>query len=104
MKAGHETAAYKVIADGEGNCYRFYCGQSNLAIRTTRPIRADTPDEELRIAWETEARPYFNKCRKCGKWVSDLMFNVDTSECVVLFTMGRTAQLLLPLRSPGSRR
>lgn len=83
MKAGHETAAYKVIADGKGNCYRFYCGQSNLAIRTTRPIRADTPDEELRIAWETEARPYFNKCRKCGKWVSDLMFNVDTSECVV---------------------
>lgn len=79
----NRTASYKIIADAEGNRYRFFCERSGLALCTTHPIRAETPEEELRIAWETESRTHFNKCQRCGKWVSDLMFNVETSECVM---------------------
>ena len=83
MSSQNNTAAYKVITDAGGIRYRFYCERSGLALCTTHPIRAETPEEELRIAWETEGRQHFNKCQHCGKWVSDLMFNVETSKCVV---------------------
>ena len=29
-----------------------------------------------------EGRAYFNRCRKCGKWVIDAMFNPDVLKCV----------------------
>lgn len=83
MKDNSQTASYIIIADAIGNRYRFFCGQSGMAICTTHPIRAETPEKELRIAWENEGRQHFNKCGKCGRWVCDLMFNVDTSNCVV---------------------
>ena len=83
LKSQNKTARYKILICEEGNCYRFYCEQSGMAICTSHPIRADTLEKELQIAWETEGRSHFNHCCKCGKWVSDLMFNADTSECVI---------------------
>lgn len=76
------TASYRVIADAGGNRYRFFCDVSGAAVCITRPIRADTPEEALMLAWETEGRKQFNQCHKCGKWVSDVMYNADVLQCV----------------------
>lgn len=78
----HKTARYRIIADAGGNRYRFYCDASGMAVCTTKPIRADTREEELRLAWETEGRQYFNRCTKCGRWISDKMYNADVLQCV----------------------
>lgn len=74
-------ANFKVIRQADGNCYRFFCGASGGAVYTTKPIKADNPDNELKIAWEL-AKEFFNLCSKCGRWVCDLMTNADTLECV----------------------
>lgn len=78
----HETATYKVIGDSGGRRYRFFCDVSGMAVCTTRPIQGETPEEELLAAWESEAREQFNYCNKCGRWVSDAMYNADVLQCV----------------------
>ncbi|MBQ4347074.1 MAG: hypothetical protein IJC39_01335 [Firmicutes bacterium] len=79
---GKSTAAYKVITDSGGICFQFFCELSGARLCTTKPIQADTPEKALETAWETEGRYKFNRCEKCGKWISDAMFNVDVHECV----------------------
>ena len=78
----HTTAKYRVIADSGGSRYRFFCDVSGMALCTTGPIRGDTQEEELRMAWETEGKRHFNRCAKCGRWVSDPMYNADNLQCV----------------------
>ena len=78
----HATAKYRVIADSGGSRYRFFCDVSGMALCTTKPIRENTQEEELKTAWETEGRQHFNRCGKCGKWVSDPMYNADMLRCV----------------------
>lgn len=75
-------AEYRIIVDEIGSRYRFFCQLSGALICTTAPIRADTQEEELKRAWETEGKQFFNKCQKCGRWVCDLMYNPDKLECV----------------------
>ena len=77
-----KTAAYKVIADAGGNRYQFFCDLSGALLCTTTPYHAAAPEQELLLAWESEGKPKFNLCCKCGKWVSDVMFNADVHECV----------------------
>ena len=79
---GKPTASYKLIADAGGNRYQFFCDLSGALACTTEPIRADTPEEALMIAWKREGRQHFNHCHKCGRWVSDVMYNADVMECV----------------------
>ncbi len=79
---GKPTASYKLIADAGGNRYQFFCDLSGALACTTEPIRADTPEEALMIAWKREGRQHFNQCHKCGRWVSDVMYNADVMECV----------------------
>jgi len=76
------TASYKLIADSGGNRYRFYCDLSGALICTTGSYRADSPEEELQLAWQQEGQKHFNICHRCGKFVSDAMFNVEVLECV----------------------
>ena len=78
----HATAKYRVIADSGGSRYRFFCDVSGMVLCTTKPIRGNTQEEELKTAWETEGRQHFNRCSKCGKWVGDPMYNADTLQCV----------------------
>lgn len=75
------TASYKVFSESEGNRYAFFCDLSGMLVYKTEPIRAQTPQEELRLAWK-KARSEFNYCLKCGRNVCNTMFNVDVSECV----------------------
>ncbi len=76
------VARYKIINEETGNRYRFFCEASGGAVCTTRPIRAETPEQELLLAWETEGRKHFNRCGKCGKWICNVMTNADTLACV----------------------
>ena len=78
----NRIAAYKTIPVHSGNRYRFYCELSGALACTTDPIHAETPEEELRIAWETVGIKHFNLCHKCGKWVIDAAYNVEVLECV----------------------
>ena len=78
----HATAKYRIIADSGGSRYRFFCDVSGMMLCTTKPVRGDTQEEELKMAWETEGKQHFNRCGKCGKWVSDPMYNADMLQCV----------------------
>ncbi len=77
-----QTAKYKIIIDSGGNRYRFFCEASGAAVCTTKPVRADTQEKELALAWESEGKQYFNRCQKCGRFVCDTMYNADVCECV----------------------
>ena len=82
MKSEKATAGYRVITGEDGNRYRFYCDRSGALGCETSVIHAAKPDEELHIAWQTEGRRYFNRCKRCGSWVIDTMYNADVLECV----------------------
>lgn len=77
------TARYECISSAGENRYRFFCEVSGVVVHTTGPVRGDTEEEELRLAWEHDGRQHFNRCQKCGKWVSDVMYNADTGQCVL---------------------
>ncbi len=78
-----QTARYKILAEtDEGRIFRFFCGASGAAVCTTKPIRADTESEALRLAWDNDGKAHFNLCHACGKWISDAMYNPDVFNCV----------------------
>ena len=57
MVQAKKTAAYRVIAGPGGKrVFRVYCDISGELCCVTKSIRADTEDEALEIAWETEGR------------------------------------------------
>lgn len=76
-----KTAAYKITPDTDGNRYRFYCDVSGALVCITSPYHADTPEEELMLAWEKEGRQHFNQCRKCGRFIIDAVYNPSVFEC-----------------------
>ena len=76
-----KTAAYKITPDTDGNRYRFYCDASGALVCITSPYHADTPEEELMLAWEKEGRQHFNQCRKCGRFIIDAVYNPSVFEC-----------------------
>lgn len=78
----NRTADYKIVSGNEHNTYKFFCGISGALVCTTGPIRADTMEEELQLAWESVGKGYFNFCHKCGRWVCDAMYNPDVLTCV----------------------
>lgn len=79
--SGKTTATYKIVAVSDGNRYKFYCDVSGACACTTKPYKADTPEEELKLAWENEGKTHFNLCHKCGKWVIDVVYNPEVFEC-----------------------
>ena len=56
MATRKKTAAYRIITDAGGNRYRFFCDLSGAAMCTTEPVYAQTQEEELMLAWESEGR------------------------------------------------
>jgi len=78
-----KTATYKIIPDADKNRYTFFCDLSGaLVLTTANTYKADTPEQELMLAWEKEGKTHFNLCRKCGSLVIDAMFNPDVLTCV----------------------
>lgn len=52
-----------------------------MAVYTSSPIEGRGGERALAEAWE-QARPHFNHCPRCGRWVSDLMFHPAAGACV----------------------
>ena len=76
MAESQKIATYKVVADaGGGRVFRFYCDISGELCCVTKPIQADTEEAALELAWDKEGKWEFNRCPKCGKYVSSAMFN-----------------------------
>ena len=67
MNKEKTIATYKIVADASGHIYKFYCDLSGAIVCTTKPYKADTPEEELQLAWENEGKQHFNSCHNCGK-------------------------------------
>lgn len=76
------AARYKIIAGTEGNRYQFFCELSGALVCTSEPVLLDSSEQELRFAWESEGKKQFNRCQRCGRWISDTVYNVETLECV----------------------
>ena len=77
-----KTANFRVLPDGNGRRYQFFCARSGPNACTTRPIPSGTAEQALELAWESEGKQHFNHCGKCGNWVIDVMYNVEVLECV----------------------
>ena len=83
MVQAKKTAAYWVIAGPGGKLvFRFYCDISGELCCVTKSIRADTEDEALEIAWDTEGRWAFDRSPQCGRYVSSAMFNINAERCL----------------------
>lgn len=82
MNEKKKTADYKIIEEQTGNRYEFCCELSGALVCVSEPLKAETQEEELMLAWETYGRSHFNQCRKCGRWVTGAMFNPDVLACV----------------------
>lgn len=78
-----KTATYKALTDSGGYRFMFYCDLSGAQVCSTQKAYCGkTQEEALQSAWQAEGRNHFNRCRKCGKWISVTMYNVDVLECV----------------------
>ena len=82
IAVNRKTANYRVFSVDNGRRYQFFCELSGALVCTTQPVLRDTPEQELAQAWENEGKRQFNRCEKCGKWVSDAMYNPEVLECV----------------------
>ena len=57
------TAIYKIITDSGGNRYTIFCDLTGALVCTTKKTyKADTPEQELLLAWEKEGKKHFNIC------------------------------------------
>ena len=78
----NRTAKFKVVSDGGGHRFVFYCDLSDARVCTTQKIYHQNVRESLLAAWLAEGRECFNRCHKCGKWVMDAVYNAEVLECV----------------------
>lgn len=76
------TANYKVIADPDGFRFQFFCDLSDVRVCTVKVTGDYAQEQALDAAWKTEGRKKFNHCEKCGRWISDAMYNSEVHECV----------------------
>ena len=77
-----KTADYEIIRKRGGNVYRFFCDLSGAVCVETSLYKSADSEKELMNAWEKEGRKHFNMCHKCGRWVSDIMYNPDVLNCI----------------------
>jgi len=77
------TARHDILTGTKGKQYRFRCDLSGEVICLTNPVHAaESTEQELMSAWESEGRQHFNRCRQCGRWVSDAAYNAATLACI----------------------
>ena len=82
MEQTTAAADYRIIEEGTGSRFDFFCGVSGARICSTGAVQADTAEKQLELAWKGEGRKHFNLCHKCGRWVCDSMYNPDMLGCV----------------------
>lgn len=72
---------FRVKEEKGGRVYTFFCDLSGAVLWKSKPIKADTREEECELAWN-EAKLNINSCRRCGRNVIDALYNVEKMECV----------------------
>ncbi|MEA5059947.1 MAG: hypothetical protein EOM66_00190 [Clostridia bacterium] len=82
MAAVKFTAPFQVLPSVSGNRYVFLCELSGAPVYTTDPVPEPDAAKAEAIA-RKQARPYFNRCAVCGRWVGDECYNIDEMKCVV---------------------
>ena len=75
---GQKTATCRKLFEPGGIRYQFFCDVSGALVCTTDVC---TDDDPVR-AWKDEAKKNFSRCQRCGRWVSDPMYNAETMKCV----------------------
>ena len=78
-----ETATCKVVCETTGDRFLFFCDLTGAHVCTTKKVyRCDTPEQTLEQAWLMEGLNFFNRCHKCGRWVTDAAYNAEVLECI----------------------
>ncbi len=72
---------YEVRTTPRGKRYAFFCQLTGEEVCQTEPITEQNPQLALALA-KKSARPYFNRCQKCGRWICDKAYNIDEMMCV----------------------
>jgi hypothetical protein len=80
MTGDNFTSKYHISCVGDSYRFQFFCSLCEHH-HTSGWISADT-QEQARLLAEKEAKKYFNKCHKCGKWICDEHYNRDEMVCV----------------------
>ena len=75
---GQRLATCRKLFEPGGVRYQFFCDLSGALVCTT----ALQPEDDPGQAWWREGRPMFSQCQRCGRWVSDPMYNAETMQCV----------------------
>ena len=78
-------SSHEILSEKKGVRFKFLCDLSGMHVCTSKKYDAETEKEilgSLESAWNNEGKQMFNFCHKCGKWVSDIMFNADVLRCV----------------------
>ena len=73
---------YRIEKEENKVIIRFFCQLSGAAVYGSGPIDAEASEETVKKIWKEEGERSFNRCKKCGKWVCDLMYNPDVFQCV----------------------
>ncbi len=82
-KNSRRIAPYIIVEETtSGKVFRFFCEASGAAVCTTKPVRADTKSEALKLAWNSEGKESLHLCHACGRWVCNAMYNADVFNCV----------------------
>ncbi len=77
------TANYLVTTDAVGNkTVSFFCASSGMLVYKSTPKSFANDEEAVQTAWNEEGKHHFDKCHKCGKYVSSVMYNADVLCCV----------------------
>lgn len=74
------TPKSTMLCENGGYRFHFACSLCDKGY-TTGQIAADTVGEALDLA-RREARPHFNRCHQCGRWICDEHYNIDEMTCV----------------------
>lgn len=82
MTESRHTANYRITTEPGGRGVSFYCASSGMLVCRVQPVNAESDEAAVKIAWDTEGRERFDKCRQCGRWVSTVMYNADVLACV----------------------
>jgi len=82
VKEQEGMAKHRVLHGAEGIQVRFFCDLSGAAVCTIPMTGQGSREEEIRRIWQISGKNRFNYCKRCGKWVSDSMFNPDVCCCV----------------------
>ena len=73
------TARCTLCPVPSGSRYTFFCDLTGRPVYTTPPLgEGPAPLAEARRM----ARPYFNRCARCGRWVCDAAYNIDEVACL----------------------